>query len=112
MQSMQPNQILGDTKTITAATTAPSAVQVPTLAGETGPRQFVVTNLGTDDAYLGIGHSAAAASTRATATLGTSHTRIILGRSQISITCDANAWWTAVTAANTSVITIEPGSGF
>lgn len=111
MSQISPHQQQGNTRTLTAANTPPTPIQLTNTSG-LGPLQAVFTNIGTVDAFIGIGKDAATATTNAAAvTDNATITRTILSRTQVVWTIPAGAWVTGFTASSTAVINIELGEG-
>ena len=103
----------GATRAITAATTAPTAVQIlPTFTSALGPRnQFRVVNVGTETAFLGTGPTAALAVANA-APVTTTGDAIPIVPGAVEIFSLAPDWYfTARTATGTSQLYITPGEG-
>lgn len=103
----------GATRAITAATVAPTAVQIlPTFTSATGPRnQFRVVNAGTEIAFLGTGSSAANAVANA-APVTTSGNAIPMLPGAVEIfSLMPNWFFTARTTSGTSQLYITPGEG-
>jgi len=98
---------LGNTAAITAATSAPTGVQI------TGALQYRVINNGTITAYLGIGKTAAQAQTAAAIPVsGTpaSGLPLVPGAVEI-ISANDGAFFSAITASSTTTIFVTPGDG-
>lgn len=97
----------------TAAATAPTPVQ---CAGKSlGPTQYRIINAGTNTVFMGYGEDAVDATANAVIPTGggsnsTFSIPILPGTDEI-LTFMPNAYFTGVTAANTSVIYICPGDG-
>jgi hypothetical protein len=103
----------GATRAITAATSAPTAVQIlPTFTSALGPRnQFRVVNAGTEVAFLGAGPSAAEATANA-APVTTTGNGVPMLPGAVEIFSFVPDWYfTARTASGTSQIYITPGEG-
>lgn len=103
----------GATSALTAATSAPTPVQIlPTFTNALGPRnQFRVVNAGTTVAFLGAGASALEATANA-APVTTSGNGIPLLPGAVEIFSFMPNWYfTARTASGTSQIYITPGEG-
>lgn len=103
----------GATKRITAAVTAPTAVQI--LADfTTGPRprnQYRVVNAGTEVAFLGAGATAAAAATNSAVVNPISNGIPLLPGATEVFSFPYEWYFTCTTAANTSTVYITPGEG-
>lgn len=99
--------ILGNTIAITAATSAPTGVQI------TGALQYRVVNNGTITAYLGIGKTDAQAQTAAVIPVsGTPATGIPLVPGAVEIiSANDGAFFSAITASGSTTIFITPGDG-
>jgi hypothetical protein len=103
----------GATQLFTAAVTPPTALQVlPTFNAVVGSlNQFRVVNAGTETVFLGAGPSAAIAAANS-AVVSTSGNAIPLVPGAVEVFSFPAPWFfTASTAANTSVIYITPGEG-
>lgn len=104
---------LGNTVVFTAAATAPTPVQ---CAGKSlGPTQYRIINAGTTTVFMGYGEDAADATANAAIPTGggassTFSIPLLPGTDEI-LTFMPNAYFTGVTAANTSVIYITCGDG-
>lgn len=109
MSVSAPFTPLGNTVTFTAATTAPTAVQAPGYG--LGPNQYRIINSGSVVVFLGVGTSAANASSNAVAVTSTQPSYPLLPGTDEVLTFAPNAYFTGVTASGTSVVYITPGDG-
>lgn len=103
---------LGNTVTFTASTSASTPVQA--LSNGLGSNQYrIVVPAGTDTVYVGYGTSSAAATANAVVlTAGTSSFTIpILPGTDEILTFLPNAWFSAITAANSTIVFVTPGDG-
>jgi hypothetical protein len=100
----------GKTINVTAAATAPTPVKgVSTTIGAT---QYRIINTGTVIAYLGVGNSAADATTNAVKPTSTSTWCIpLLPSTDEIVTFNANVYFTASTDSGTADLYITPGDG-
>ena len=106
---LQPFRPSGGTVTFTAAGTCPTPVQATTPSGQ--GQQYIITNIGSVVAFVSFGNSADAT---ANCVIPTSTHRLIvpvLPLSQFSMTTNAGAFFTGITASGTAVIYISPGTG-
>lgn len=103
----------GATRAITAATSAPTAVQIlPTFTSALGPRnQFRVVNAGTEIAFLGTGPTAALAVANAAPVTSTGDAIPMLPGAVEIFSLVPDWYFTARTASGTSQIYITPGEG-
>ena len=99
----------GNTVTITAATTAPNAVQA--ISTTLGGNQYRILNAGSVVAFLGVGTTAAAANSAAAVVSSSGAAIPLLAGTDEIITFLPNAYFTAVTGSSTAVIYITPGDG-
>lgn len=99
----------GNTVTITAATTAPNAVQA--ISTTLGGNQYRILNAGSVVAFLGVGTTADAANTAAAVVTSSGGAIPLLAGTDEIITFLPNAYFTAVTGSSTAVIYITPGDG-
>jgi hypothetical protein len=113
MSAVAPHQQQGNTRTLTAANTPPAPIQlINQVVGVGGALQAVFTNVGSVDAFIGIGKDAATATANAVAVADNATvTRTILSRSQVTWTIPPGCWVTGFTASSTAVINIELGEG-
>lgn len=108
---MSAFQVLGKTGTFTAATSAPSAVQVQAGNGVRG-EQFLLTNVGTVTVFVGWGQTAAQAAANAVIPTSTQTcVYVLLPGTQVSITAAPEAFFTGITSASTAVVYVTPGYG-
>lgn len=103
----------GATCAITAATSAPTAVQIlPTFTSALGPRnQFRVINAGTEIAFLGTGPTAALAVVNAAPVTTTGNAIPMLPGAVEIFSLVPDWFFTARTASGTSQLYITPGEG-
>jgi hypothetical protein len=102
----------GNTITITAATSAPAASQVP--SSTLGGNQYRIINASTTQgAFLAWGQNAATAQANAVIPTGnvTFNMLYILPNTDEIMTFVPNAYFTAITTTNSSTIYITPGDG-
>jgi hypothetical protein len=101
----------GNTVTFTAATTAPTPVQIPTSGG-LGSNQYRILNTsGNVLAFLGVGTSASAATSNAVVVSTTQSSIPLLPGTDEILTFPPNAYFTGITSSSTAVIYITPGDG-
>jgi hypothetical protein len=100
---------LGNTVTFTGATSAPTPVQASGYGP--GANQYLIVNAGNTTVNLGVGVNASAATANAVAIAGATPTIPLLPNTGRVYTFQPNAYFTGLTAANTSVIYITPGDG-
>ena len=98
----------GNTQTLTAATSAPSPVQVTSTTD--AANQYRVINAGTALVFLGVGTTSALATTNATTTLPARAIPLLPGTDEI-LTFTPDAYFTGITSSGTSVVYITPGTG-
>lgn len=99
---------MGNTVSITAATTPPS----PALASSStiGGTQYRIHNTGAVAVYLGFGATSAAATAMANVSIAGS--TLSMAPSSVEIfTLNANQYFTAATASGTAAVYITPGDG-
>jgi len=106
---------LGNTVVITAATSAPSAVQV-NASGPFGANQYRIINASTTQGcFLSYAQTQAAAQSNCVIPTGSgansTTTLYILPNTDEIITFVPNAWFTAITAANNATLYIVNGDG-
>jgi len=103
----------GATTRITAAVTAPSAVQVPAdfTVGSRPRNQYRVVNAGTEVAFLGAGATAVAAAANSAVANPTSNGIPLLPGATEVFSFPYDWYFTCSTAANTSAVYITPGEG-
>ena len=112
MSALTPFRQAGPTVIITAAVTAPAAVQVLMNEG-VGNQQYVLTNSGANIAVMAMGQN----QTQCIQNAGTpqpgapTQTYPLLNGSQVTITGPQNAWFTGTTVTGTSAVYITPGYG-
>ena len=101
---------LGNTVKFTAATVAPTPVQVP-IPGDNNKAAYRIINAGTVTVYLGVGTTSAAATSAATviSTTGASIPLVPGAVEVLSFTGDD--YFTGITASGTADIFITPGDG-
>mgnify|MGYP006276500475 CR=1 FL=1 len=102
----------GNTVTITAATSAPVASQVPSTT--IGGNQYRVINASTTQgAFLTWGQNATTAQNNAVIPTGntTFNMLYLLPNTDEILTFVPNAYFTAITAANSATLYITPGDG-
>ena len=96
----------GQTQSFTAAASAPTAVQATSTAGN----QFRIINSGSVVVFLGVGATAAAATTNATSSFPSLAIPLLPGTDEI-LTFAINSWFTGLASSSTAVIYITPGIG-
>lgn len=104
-------EVGGKTGTFTAATSAPTAVQVSSNNAEQSP-QYLITNTGTVDVWLGWGQTAAQAA--AAAVIPTSTQTFgcwVLARTQVVLSGPPGFFFTGITSSSTAVVYVTPGQG-
>ena len=106
MQAFNPQ---GNTQTLTAAVTPPAPVQVVSTTG--AATQYRIINATNNvTCFLGVGTTAAQATTNATTTLPARVIPILPGTDEI-LTFTPDAYFTAATASSNAVLYITPGTG-
>jgi len=110
MSVSAPFSPCGNTVVITAATTAPSPVQVPSAT--LGGNQYRIINSGTVTVILGYGQTSAQASSGAVVPTSTQNNCLPLlpGTDEI-ITFVPNAYFSANATTGTATLYITPGDG-
>lgn len=99
---------MGNTVSITATVTAPTPVRaVSTTIGGT---QYRVHNTGNVVVYLGVGDTAAAATSAANASINGSTITLVPSSVEI-FTFNVNAYFTGITSSGSGVVYITPGDG-
>lgn len=104
---------LGNSVAISASTTAPTAVQIPSNASPqtSGLQQFRLVNSGANTVFLGVGATASAALASAVViTSGQSSIALLSGSVEI-LSFPMNSYFTGLTSTATSVVYIVPGQG-
>ena len=106
---------LGNTVVVTAATAAPSAVQVNSN-GNFGGNQYRIINASTTQGcFISYGQTAATAQANCVIPTGSgansTTTLYILPNTDEIITFVPNAWFTAITSINTATLYITNGDG-
>jgi len=104
---------LGNTVVLTAATSAPSAVQVNS-SGSFGGNQYRIINASTTQGcFLSYAQTSSVAQTNCVIPTGgnSTTTLYILPNTDEIITFVPNAWFTAITAANSATLYIVNGDG-
>lgn len=106
--------IYGNTVKITAATSAPAAVQVPSVT--LGGNQYRIINSSTTQGcFLSFAQDAATAQSNCVIPTGagnnSTRTVYLLPNTDEVITFVPNAYFTAITSANTADLYIVPGDG-
>jgi hypothetical protein len=96
----------GPTVTVTAATSAPSGVQVPEVGTNAG-YQFRIHNGGSVIAYLGVGSTAGAAQSAA---LVASGIPIPAGVVEV-LSFPVGSYFSAITGSSTAAVYLTPGKG-
>ena len=109
--NLSPFNPYGKGVPITAAVSAPTPVQVVTPA--TGTIQYLITNSGSNMAWVSYAATSALATTNCVIpTVGSPEPTVpVLPISQVVITQIPNAYFCAVTASSTSVLYINGGVG-
>lgn len=108
---MSAFQVTGKTVTFTAATSAPTTVQAPTLENERAP-QYVLTNIGTADVFVGYAADTGSATANAVIPTGTPTFGFwLLARCQVTLSGPPGAFFTGITASGTSIVYVTPGYG-
>ena len=118
MSQQSAFQMQHRTQVFTAATTAPTPVQVTSVNAQTPTNacNYVLTNIGTQVAFVSCEATAALATSSAvipTAGGGTNGARCIpvLGNSQISLTGPPAAFFTGITSSGTATVYVSGGEG-
>ena len=99
----------GNTVTFTAATSAPTPVQVP--SSTLGGNQYRVLNAGSVVVFLGFGNTSTNATSNATVITTTGGSMPLLPGTDEILTFVPNAYFTGITASNTATIYVTPGDG-
>lgn len=100
---------LGNTKTFTAAATAPTPVQVVGLA--LGSGQYRIINSGTTIVFLGVGDTAALATTNSAVVTSSGLAIPLLPGTDEILSFQLNAYFTGATVSGTAAVYITPGDG-
>ncbi|NBU93921.1 MAG: hypothetical protein EBS18_05205 [Actinobacteria bacterium] len=98
----------GNTQTFTAAVTPPAPVQAVSSTG--AANQYRVINNSIVTVFLGVGTTAALATTNATSTMPSRAIPLLPGTDEI-LTFTPDAYFTGATASSTAVVYITPGTG-
>ena len=106
---------LGNTVVIVAATSAPSAVQVPANSDFGGNQYRIINSSQTQGCFLSYAQTAAAAQANCVIPTGSGANSTVvlyvLPNTDEIITFVPNAYFTAITAANTATLYIVNGDG-
>lgn len=109
---MNPFQQTGKSVTLTADTTAPTAVQCLADAPNSGSQQYALTNIGSVTVFVGCGPDATSASQNAVVPTSTpARSYPLLPNSQVVISGPVNAYFTGATGSGTAVVYVTPGTG-
>ena len=101
---------MGNTVTFTAASSAPTPVQV--TSNIIGATQYkIVIPAGSSTVFIGYGPTAAAATAGATAVTSTGNAFVMLAGTDQIITLNANQYFTGVTDTGTAKVYIISGDG-
>ena len=107
--------VASNTVKITAATSYPAAVQVPSSTGAGGNQYRIINASATQGAFLSFAMTAADAQTNCVIPTGaganSTRTLYLLPNTDEILTFAPNAYFTAITAANTADIYIVCGDG-
>lgn len=109
MATNAPFTPLGNTVTLTAATSAPAAVQA--LSTTLGGNQYRIINAGTQVAFMGVGSTAAAALANAVVASSSQGSIPLLPNTDEIFSFVPNAWFTAITSTSTTTVYVTPGDG-
>lgn len=104
----------GLTITITAniSGSIPTPVQATGMGGPIGRSQYLITNIGSNIAFVSYGSTGAIATTNCVIPTGTAQPVIpVLASSQIVVTQAPNLFWCGITSSGTSIIYITAGFG-
>lgn len=109
---MSAFSLSGKSGTFTAASTAPTPVQIQPDDANAQGQQYILTNIGNVPAFIGWGSAAAIATLNATVPTAT-QTRCycLLPMSQVAITGPITAYFTGITSSGTAIIYVSPGYG-
>lgn len=108
---MSAFQVGGKTVTFTGATSAPATVQAVSNNGQRTP-QYLLTNIGTADVWVGFDAITSQATLNATIPTGTATYGVwLLARTQMTLTAPPDAFFTGITSAGTSIVYVTPGYG-
>lgn len=99
----------GNTVTFTAATTAPTPVQCSSTT--IGGNQYRVINSGSVTVFLGVGTSAASATSNAAVVTTTGYAVPLLAGTDEILSFVPNAYFTGITSSSTAAVYITPGDG-
>lgn len=99
---------LGNTVTVTAATTYPAPVQATSTLSAI---QYRVINAGNVTAFLGVGSTGANANSNAVVVTSSQGSVPLLPGTDEVLSFTANAFFTAITSSGTAVLYITPGDG-
>lgn len=107
--------VAGNTVKITAATSYPTAVQVPSATGAGGNQYRIINASTSQGAFLSFGMTAAEAQTNCVIPTGaganSTRTLYLLPNTDEILTFAPNAYFTAITSLNTADIYIVAGDG-
>lgn len=111
--SQIPFSPLGNTVVISAASTAPTAVQVSPTSGQMNVGQYRCVNSGTVMVFLGVGSTATIAGSRAVIPIaGTPASGVPLMPGAVEILrFNENSYITAITSSGTATVYVTPGQG-
>jgi hypothetical protein len=116
LSSVSPFRRNGNTAKITAniSGSLPTPIQV-TQGTSTDERQYTITNVGNNDAWVADAATSALATSGAVIPTGDGANAKavfpVLARSQVTISAATNAFFCAITASGTSDLYITPGKG-
>ena len=100
---------MGNTVTFTAATAAPTPVQV--LSTTIGGNQYRIINNGTVIVFLGFGTTSSSANSNAVIISTTGSSIPILPGTDEILSFVPNAYFTGITSSGTATIYVTPGDG-
>lgn len=108
---MSAFEVGGNTVTFTGAASAPATVQAQSTNRERTP-QYLLTNIGNVDVFVGFATDTANATANAVIPTGTSRYGYwLLARTQVVISGPPEAFFTGITASGTAIVYVTPGYG-
>ena len=111
IQAFNPNGNSVVTFTGNTSGSVPTPVQATGCPSNTRC-QYILTNIGVNNVFVGYGTTAAVATANSVIPTGTATIVVpLLASSQIIITTDPNAYFTGITASGTSVVYVQAGAG-
>lgn len=113
MSALTPFRPAGPTVLIAAAAVAPDAKIVNVNSDGQLNQNYVLTNIGSNPAFVAMGATKADAESKAGVPTTTQAFPVypLLNGSQVTITGPANAWFTAITTITAATVFVTPGYG-